>query len=323
MKLKVAFTLIIVSFFSLINGQSADDQKMKANIVRNRIKIQVNLDYKYIGEKPEKKGTRTSLTTYTGSGDILQVTSFNPKGQVLHVEKYTYDSKGNRTGYTRYTSGDESKAAYQKISKYNSQGLIGEESGFDGVDNFRNLYVYDDKGDMSEIRYMKNNVLYEKRIFNRKDNITTVAVYNASGNMISKLQLKYDANNNLIEETVYGGNQSELEKKTYNYDDQEKLTEEAKYTLSKITLRTIYQYNSKGDLTEIIEETPGTERFVKKSYAYDPVGNILEIKWRRRKDEPFNRITYTYDPKGICTTSDTEYPATKYRVLTRYEYEFY
>jgi hypothetical protein len=141
--------------------------------------------------------------------------------------------------------------------------------------------------------------------------------------LTSKLILIYDARGNLIEESVYGASQDPLEKKTYNYDDKRKLKEEAKYKLNKMTVRNTYNYTSAGSLTEVTEESPGNLKFVKKSMAYNADGDITEIKWRRKAAEDFNRITYQYDDRGLCINAETFYPSTKYRVLTKYEYEYY
>ncbi len=305
--------------FTQIFSQSADDAKNRETFARNSVKKQISWDYKYNGQKPGKTGIKTSVTTYAENGDVAEVSALNPKGVVTHTEKYNYDSRGNKTAYIRQ-SGDNS---YQKKYAYNDKNQLTEESGFDGVENFRNIYIYDAKGELSEIRYMKGSVLKEKRVF-LKDGISThVSVYNATGALISKLNLKYDNTGNLIEEVVYGVNQLEVEKKIYNYDDKKNLTEEAKYKLDKITLRLIYNYNTSGDLLEIIEESPGVVRFVKKSLSYDTKGNLSEIKWRRKGEEEFNRIAYQYDDQGLCNSADTYYPATKYRVLTKYTYEFF
>ena len=74
---------------------------------------------------------------------------------------------------------------------------------------------------------------------------------------------------------------------------------------------------------DISEESPGTSRFIKKSFIYDTQGRVLGIHWRRKGNEDFNLISYTFDSKGLCTTAETFYPATKYRVLTKYVYEVY
>jgi hypothetical protein len=318
--------LLVINFifiFTLSIAQPTIDKKIKDNIARNKIKSQVSWDYKYVGDKPEKTGIKTSITTYTPVGDVLQVTTYNAKGQILHIEKYKYDNLGNKTEYTRYSGGAETNAAYQKLSEYDAKGNLIEESGYDGVENFKDTYVYNSKGDLAEIRYLKDNVLKEKRVFIKNGNATTVSIFNPSGGLSSKLVLRYDDKGNLKEETVFGVNENPLEKKTYNYDEKKNLKEEAKYKLDKITLKTTYNYNSGGDLLEITEETPGSAKYVKKGFKYDASGNLIEIKWRRKGTEEFNTITYAYDAKGICATMVTNYPATSYKVLTKYTYEFF
>jgi hypothetical protein len=315
------YFLIITSCFILaqVYAQNPDEPKNKENIAANKIKNQISWDYKYIGDKPDKNGVKTSVTTYSVAGDVIQINALNPAGAVLHTETYAYDARGNKTEYTR-KSGDNS---YQKKYVYNTKNLLVEESGFDGVENFRNLYAYDNNGNMTEIRYMKNTITQEKRVF-VKDGVTTnVSVYNKTGSLTSKLVLIYDSRGNLVEESVYGVNSNPLEKKTYNYDDKKKLKEEARYKLDKITVRNTYNYTASGALIEITEESPGTQKFIKKSMTYDSRGNVTEIKWRRNGNEEFNRITYQYDSRGLCLTADTYYPATKYRVLTKYTYETY
>jgi len=126
-----------------------------------------------------------------------------------------------------------------------------------------------------------------------------------------------------LEESIYGINKNPLEKKTYNYDEKKKLREEAKYKLNKIMVRNTYNYNTSGSLVEITEEAPGVAKYVKKSMGFDTQGNLVEIKWRRNGSEEFNSITYKYDERGLCTSADTFYPSTKYRVLTKYSYEYY
>jgi hypothetical protein len=199
-------------FYVSAYAQNPDETRNKEGIAANKVKNQVSWDYKYIGDKPGKNGVKTSVTTYSPTGDIIQVNALNPAGAITHTEKYNYDAKGNKTEYTR-KSGDNS---YQKKYIYNEKNLLTEESGFDGVENFRNIYTYNAKGDMTEIKYMKNSTLQEKRVFNKDGVTTTVSVFNKTGSLLSKLVLIYDSRGNLIEESIYGINKNTLEKKTYN-----------------------------------------------------------------------------------------------------------
>jgi hypothetical protein len=321
--MRICLTLASLLVFIHACPQSADENRTAKIITKNHIKNQVSWDYPYKGTKAGKTGVKTSVTVYDAAGNIAQVTTFNPKGAIVNIEKYKYDSHGNKTEYSRYAGTTDKQAAYQKISKYNDRNLVYEESGYDGVEHFTNNYKYDDQGELIEIRYMKNSVLAEKRVFSTSGKSTQVSVFNGSGVLSSKLVLRYDERKNLVEEAVYGVNQSELEKKTYNYDDNKNLTQEAKYKLDKVTLKTCYNYNANGDLIEISEENPGTAKFIKKSYSYDSAYHLKQINWRRKGNEEFNSISYSYDAKGLCISTDTWYPATKYQVLTKYTYETY
>jgi len=319
--------LSILIFCTLLTaaalGQSQMDNRQRQKNAQNRIKNQESWDYKYDGKAPGKAGSRTSVTTFTSSGDIDRVVTFSAKGEVQHIEKYNYDKNGRRTEYTRMSGENAQKPSYQKISAYNTAGDLSEEKGFDGVENFRNVYLYNASGDLAEISYYKNNNLREKRRFTGTKTLTNVEVYNGSGNLMSRLEIKYNANGDVTEETIYGVNQAELEKKVFNYDQKSNLTGESRYKLEKITLSTTYTYNSAGDLLTVYEESPSYKKFLKKSMAYDSQGNLKEIKWRRNPDEEFNMMVYNYDNKGICVTVETFYPVTDYRVLTKYVYAYY
>jgi hypothetical protein len=323
MRKQLVFLLVIIAGINLVWSQPSVDKKTKAHIVNNKIKTQTNWEYKYEGDKPEKNGVRTSVTRYNPSGEIAEVTTYNSKGVVINVEKYRYDAAGNKLEYSRYTGGNEKQIAYQKISKYNSRNDVVEETGYDGVEKFHNKYSYDNNGNLKEILYEKNGSLVEKRVFKKEGLKTNVSIYNATGNMISRIELTYDNKNNLLEETVYGVNQDIIEKKTYDYDEKKNLKAESKYKLNKITLRTTYNYNINNDLAEIWEEPQEGGKFLKKSFTYNEKGYITEIKWRRKSSEDFNSIKYFFDNRGLCTHSETFYPSTNYKVMTKYTYEYF
>ncbi len=318
------FFCFVFTFICLVAwSQPPVDKKVRENNAVNKIKNQTSWEHKYNGDIPDPAGIKTSVTLYNSSGDVTEVTTYNPKGLVMNVERYRYDKAGNKIEYSRYTGGNESQVAYQKISRYNDNNNVVEENGFDGVEKFSNRYTYDAQGNLSEILYQKNGMLKERRVF-RKDGLKThVSIYNSAGKMISKLLLTYDSKNNLTEETVYGMNQDIIEKKIFDYDEKKNLRSESKYKLNKMTLRTTYNYSPDGDLLEITEEGPEGGKYVKKSFAYGTRGLVAEIKWRRRSNEDFNSITHQYDARGICLQSITFYPATNYRALTKYSYEFY
>ncbi len=96
-----------------------------------------------------------------------------------------------------------------------------------------------------------------------------------------------------------------------------------KYRLDKFYYKITYKYDSRGNIIEINEENPNDGSYVKKTYKYNSNGNLTEFSWRRRPSDDFSTKTFTYNSKNICTGVVTYYPGTKFKVLTRYTYEFY
>jgi hypothetical protein len=127
----------------------------------------------------------------------------------------------------------------------------------------------------------------------------------------------------LIEETHYSIDGREIKKKTFKYNVASKLIEEAKMQGGKLYYKITQEYDAKGRLIKVSEETLAKAKYIKKSYGFDIAGNLLEYKWRRNPDEEFNVKNYTYDSKGTCLTEHTLYPGTKFELLSKYEYEYY
>ena len=153
--------------------------------------------------------------------------------------------------------------------------------------------------------------------------MSMVDIYTGGASLTSKLKLVYDTKGNIIEQTVLSLNNKVLEKTTYKYDVDSRLLTEEKTANGVLAYRTSYDYDSKGNLLTVSEESSSEKKFVKKSFTYDSAGNLTEYKWHRRPDEPFNVKTFTYDSKGICLTEHTLYPTTKYELMSKFQYEFY
>jgi hypothetical protein len=302
-------------------GQPIFETKYKQTIVQLRIKSQTNFDYNYVKNKLSSKGVKTSYTEYNANGDIVKFITYKLK-DTLTLEEYTYDETGKRIDYTKH-KGSSKNIAYQKISKYNKEGKLIQEHGFDGSERFKNSYKYNSDNKLKEINYFLDNELNEKRTFIHDGDITEVKVYNALKQITSYMTLKYNSKRDIIEEIVYDANRNPLEKKLYVYNNESKVVSEVKYRLEQFYYKLTYLYDSKSNLINIDEESINNKRYVKKSFGYDSSGNLIEMKWRRKPGEEFNQRNYSYDTKGLCTLVITFYPSTNFKVLTKYEYEFF
>lgn len=317
--------LCILLFCPVISFTQTIDELEKEAVIKHKIKSKVQWDHKYEGNKPAKSGKKSSQTTYSPKGDILRIDLFGPKNLVSSRETYEYDSRGNRTLYLKTTSPNDPNAQpkYKKSSTYNSIQKVTLETGFDGAENFKNTFSYNDKGRPTKITYTLSGRIDETREYAHQGNTATVKILKSGQHLISTMKLSYDAKNNITEEIILSLDGRELERKKYTYRDDGKLMKEVKLKLGNPYYTITYTYNAQGRLTKITEDSKAKGKFIKKEYAYDSKGNLTEFKWRRKPSDEFNKKTYSYNDKGICTSVHTIYPATKYQLLTKYTYEFY
>ncbi len=286
---------------------------------KNHIKSKSQIDFKYTNGTVAKTGVKSTVIEYSGKGEIVRVNYIDSKGQVIGWEKYEYDDRGNRILFEREGSGSK----YKKTTNFDDKNNILLEAGFNGTENFRNEYIYSASGKLLNVTYTVNNKVNRKLVYEYSGTTANVAIYTGGTTLTSTIKMIYDASGNLIEETHYSVDKRETEKKTYKYNAAKQLTEEAKMQAGKLYYKITQEYDAKGRLVKVSEETLAKAKYLKKIYTFDSAGNLTEYQWRRNADEEFNVKTYTYNAQGVCLTEHTYYPATKFELLSKYEYEYY
>ena len=320
--MKIIVGIIMSLFFSLqLLSQPVFETKNKEVIIRHKVKSQTNWDYNFVKNKPSSKGDMTSYTRFNSRGDIVEFVTYKLK-DTLTYETYEYDQQGKRTDYTKHKGGRRN-ISYQKISRYDDNGNLILEQGFDGAEKFKNAYLYNDKGKLSEINYYIENTLNEKRVFKQDGNTTEVTVLNSANIVTSYISLKYDSKGNLLEETIFDSNRNTVENRIFVYNNESKVISEVKYRLGEFYYKLTYLYDSSGELINIDEENQENSRFIKKNFRYDDKGFLIEMSWRRKPEEEFSTRNYIYNDKGLCMQVLTYYPSTNFKILTKHEYEFY
>lgn len=318
MRYFLALQMVLLMTCLPVFSQTLEEKEIEM-AAKNNIRTKIQIDYKYVNGKQSTTGLKSSTTTYNTDGKILEKNFFNNKNIVVGWEKYDYDGKGNRTLYER----ENTSSKYKKISKYNEHNDVVLEAGFNGAENFRNEYSYYAPGKPDEIVYQSGNRITQKLVYSHSGSTAILSVYTNGNNLTSKIMLVYDARGNIVEERTMSLEGKELERKTYKYNTASQILEEEKTRQGDFYYRLSYEYDSRGNLTTIYEETPSSKKYEKKVYVYDEQGNLTQYKWRRNDSQEFNVKSYTYNDKGICLTEHTFYPSTKYELLSKFEYEFY
>ena len=312
--MKKILTVITLLF---LTAQTLDEFE-KGMVAKNHIRSKTQIDYKYKNGVMSGSGVKVSVTSYNSNGDILEKDILNPKGLVVSSEKYEYDGQGNRTYYMR----NSSNGKYEKRAQYDSHNNLILEAGFNGAEHFKNTYSYNSNDRLEEIVFTVEGNTTEKHVYHNNGNTATVEVYTAGTSLTSKLKLVYDSKGNILQQTVLSLDGRELEKKINKYDAQSNLIEEEKTKNGNLSYQTWYDYDSQGNLLTVSEQTPQKKKFIKKSFTYDGNGNLTDYKWHRSPGEPYNVKSFTYNSRGICETEHTFYPATKYELLSKFQYDY-
>jgi hypothetical protein len=318
MKRKIIFIAAVIGYFTYSFGQVLEDKEQEL-FKKFNVKSRTNFDYTFKDNKFSMEGKKTSVNTYDKNGRVIETKTFNPKGEVSTVEKFEYDSKGNRTYYERQSLSGE----YKKQSEFDPESNLILEYGYDGSATFRTTFKYDNTDRVIEIVYLIADNIDEKRVYTYSGNKASVDILKNGKFLSSKVSLTYNAKNQVVKEEINSIDGKLLESRTIEYNAAGDIVKEEKYKDGKLFYRLTYEYDAKGEMLSVSEETATDAKYVKKKFSYDDQGRVTEYQWKRNSADEYNIKVFKYSDKGVCSEEHTYYPKTNYKLLTKYEYEFY
>lgn len=302
-------------------GQANFETKDRQRIAKNKVKKQVQWSYDYVNDKPNTKGYIGASTTFDKNGNITEVINYKADGKVTSVLTYTYDNNNNKTFYSRF-KGNKETLTYKQTIVYDAKGNKISETGFDGVSNFANTFIYDANNKLSQIKYTTDNAVTEKRIFKYTGNNSEMTVVSPTNTILSKEINVYDGKKNILEEVKYIQDNI-TQKYNYSYDPAGKKVEETKQHFGNFAYKRVYTYDGGGNILKITEEKPANKIYTAFEYKYDAAGNVIEEKWVKENFTDYSKKTHKYDAKGLETESDCYFASYKFSVLYKYTYEFF
>lgn len=318
MKRIVIFLAAAFSLISFSSGQVLEEKEQEL-FKKHFVKSRSNLDYTFKEGKFSMDGKKTTTCQYDKNGRVLEIKTFNPKGEVSTIEKFAYDAKGNRTYYERQSLSGE----YKKQSEYDQESNLILEYGYDGTATFRTTFKYDNNDRVQEIIYLIADDVDEKRVYVYSGNKASVDILKNGKFLASKVSLTYNAKNEIIKEEVAAIDGKILESRILEYNAAGKILKEEKFKDGKFFYRLSYEYDVNGELLSISEETATEAKYIKKKFKYDELGRVTEYQWKRNSADDYNIKVFKYSDKGVCSEEHTYYPKTNYKLLTKYDYEFY
>lgn len=174
------------------------------------------------------------------------------------------------------------------------------------VEELRYIISENSKLELTPIR-CKNNFLQKGDmdiLFNDQGNKIEENIYYSKGSLYSKRILKYDNNQNIIEENIYnylpnGNLDGQYTSKFYNkYDDKGNIVEQCGCNSdNNLNKNTSYMYDDKRNLIEKnwYETDDGLGR--KDTWKYDGKGNVIENIWYKSNGSIVKKWIYKYDDK--------------------------
>ena len=268
------------------------------------------------GEIVKEKVDRKCIYRFNSKGDVVECCSYNSDGSLNEEQLSKYDSQGNEIEYAKYNR--YGTPEWKNFYKYDSQGNKIEHAHYNGDGSLHSkyLYKYDSQGNTIEEAWYKGDGSLEEKAFckyNAHGKISEKNYYNRYDSLIYQTVYEYDSHGNLTFEAGYDNSGFDGERRlrhqhSFEYDSHGNVIgwEEMCSSLSTSHyLQHRYTYDAQGHM---IEETLEYEKelvYNKTLYEYDSKGNVIKIAEYKNDIDPL-RLKYdvSYDYKK-CTLSKT------------------
>ncbi len=328
MIIKRGFVIYIMFAIATLTWAQEVEIFPKEKMIHNKVRTITLFEYDYINGKPDSKGVKAEVDSFNMLGQKVKQINYRKDGTVMSIAHFKYDSRGNKIEIIKYATDEKDVNKlilnYSLLVRYDSKGNKLLEMGYNGVEDFKNVYNYNRDGKLVEINFFLRKRLDEKRVIvNADEQSTNMKILDGFGSMKYMLRYSYNNEGKITDETRIENDNSISQRMTYTYDKNGQLNSETKYIQEKLLHRIIYVYNNKGLISEVYKETPKEGKYLMNKYVYDENDNIKEFQWREDLSKEFSKSIFTYDINGLCKTKDSYYSRYKQQILSVYVYTFY
>ena len=316
--------LFLLVWLYPVEAQYDFDALERERMAKAGIKTQTQWTYEYVNGKPSAKGYKSQVSKFNTMGNVVEIVSYNEAGKVISVVVYQYDNRGNRISNERYQGNREKLQNSQKI-QYDAKGNKIREYGYDGATSYNNTFLYNNDGKLSEIVYIVDNAVIEKRMLTYSGNKTDIQVFDAGNKLIHRQENTYNDNGLLLTEVKIGIQGNVIQTLDMQYNNVGDLTEEIrKRANDMLDYQKTYQYDREN--RPIKEETTNLDgsKFVSREYQYNQLGDLIKTNWKKTdKTQEYSSKKITYNSKRLYTEEEWYIATYQFYSLYKYEYEFF
>lgn len=321
------FSIFFISLFFITTQifSQLPEELMKKIIVNNNIKSQTQLNYNFKDGKPEEDGYKNAYKEFDENGNLIKEIYYR-RGNINQKMSYKYDTNQNKTEYINYDV-KRDEIAFKQEFFYNDKNQKIRENRFNGNEYFKIYYDYNDEDRLKKITKKKlvgtEKKLEEERIYSYKGNKQIINVLDNQRNKKSKIINTYDDDNNITSFITYDNEENELKKFIFKYNEKGQKTDEIKYQNKNFIYHKNFSFDKNGYLVEIQMEQPKDKVHISKIYEYDTEGWVDKELRYDEMAEKYDSKKYFYGKQGLLNKVIVYYALYDYKVMYKYEYEFY
>ncbi len=321
------FSIFFISLFFITTQifSQLPEELMKKIIVNNNIKSQTQLNYNFKDGKPEEDGYKNAYKEFDKNGNLIKEIYYR-RGNINQKMSYKYDTNQNKTEYINYDV-KRDEIAFKQEFFYNDKNQKIRENRFNGNEYFKIYYDYNDQDRLKKITKKKlvgtEKKLEEERIYSYNGNKQIINVLDDHGNKKSKIINTYDDDNNITSFITYDNKGNELKKFIFKYNEKGQKTDEIKYQNKNFIYHKNFSFDKKGYLVEIQMEQPKDKVHISKIYEYDTEGWVDKELRYDDMAEKYDSKKYFYGKQGLLNKVIVYYALYDYKVMYKYEYDFY
>ncbi len=225
-------------------------------------------------------------------------TNFTPEGKFSSYTKTEYAVTSKFGEFYR-------SVVSKDVFVFDDTGLKLETSSYSAKDELlgKIQYKYDTSRNLSSETYTDSNanVVWTTKIEYQNDgNIKQDSEYDASGNLISRIIYKYNANK--ITENYYNGDGLLLSRRIKTVNENNKPLEIVQYFGDgTLCLRQEFSYLENSKISSVEEYDEHNNIREKTLYKYDANGNLAEVQIYNSANNLVKRNSYKNDSKGNPT----------------------
>jgi YD repeat-containing protein len=240
----------------------------------------------------------TNIQELDANGNLLSERSYNRDGESGEHNEYHYNEQGKVVEELIYFDDDElaetHRYEYGENGKVKTESIAYQDGSADSVH-----YTYDAAGNLLERKQVDEDGEIESlEVYQYNGELLLQeSIYNGDKELISDARHSYDEKNNVVETIAWTLERDEQLRTVYEYDEKGNRDCIEYYNgAGQIVARNSYTFDEQGYLTEMIEEDTMSTKTTK--FQNDAEGRVLLQEEFNEKEELNHRIERTFNEDG-------------------------